>query len=335
LPGLIAALQRGGPTQEEVPEKIIRRSTSFGGSFFLLPELDRLPLREMLSGFPPLEDENNEAVLRLLLLVRASGPERSIFFFGDPLLRDLVGVGPNFSMEQAVTWLNQVSEVLWKRFSNALVRAVLRDLARKNPSLGLVRVGLSGETAVMLVNVEDGSWLGVIREYEPGQENGNVFVPLLENYEGIQWIGDPELITSIKQVLDKAGPSSEMTGQPRHQDEEIASTRLRQVPDDLHYLLAPANSQLSRTADLALAFAAQRMIRGFSQKLLGFEQSGVAYLFKNFLSFNAGLEQESDRCTVFLGRPPLALILQRAGMFRSSFHLTWGLRPKFDLYPEA
>jgi hypothetical protein len=335
LPDLITALKRGEPRNVDTPDKSPRRSTSFGGSFFLLPELDRLPLKEMLTGFPPLEDENAEAAMRLLLLVRASGTERSIFFFSDLLLRDLLGVGPRFSMEKAVAWLNQIHPVLWEHFSTALLRANLHDLARESPLLGLVRVNLAEETAIVLVNVENGSWFGAIQEHEHGQALPNGILPILENYANAQWLGDPELITSIKQVLRNTRNMPEVLEKPGHSDHEIPLTRLRQVPDDLHYLLAPATWRLSTAPDLALALAAQRMIRSFSHKLVGFEQSGLAYLFTNFLNFNAGLEQEPERCTVLLGRPPLALVLQRAGQFRSSYHLTWGLSRRFDLFPEA
>ena len=312
----------GGPVVQADAESTTgppRRYTSFGGVFFLLPELDRMPLAQMLEGFPDLKGESVQAALRLLLLVRAGGRSRAPLHFYDPLLRDLAGVGPQFTPTAAAAWLNRVPRPAWSHFMSAL-----HEMPQDAAGLGLVQIPLVGRSALALVNLQDGAWLALLSLDPSRQSHWQALRPLLIASPNAPWVGDPDLLAAARRETGLAGPAGSY--QP---------DRLAQVPEDLKFLLAPADWGLSRPVDLALALAAQRLLRRLSQGLGGFQQSGLPYLFTNFLDFTAGLDEEPDRRTVFLGRPPLALVLQRAGKLRQTYRLGWGDGRKFDLYPET
>lgn len=303
-----------------------RRYTPFGGIFLLLPELNRLPLADLLAGFPELDGEDAQAALRLLLLARVGGRSRASRHFNDPVLRDIAGVSPRFTPAAASGWLNRVPRSGWARFNR-----VLSELDAGNPpaaGLGLVQVPLSGRPAVVVINLLDGAWLSLAGLDPIRQSHWQILRPLLEANSAIRWFGAPELLYPACQLLRLTPPITSDSG-------SLQEARLDQVAEDLPFLLAPANWRLARPPDLSLALAAQRLIRRFSRGLSGFEQSGLAYFFSNFLDFAVGLDEEPGRRTVFMGRPPLVLVLQRAGWMRQSYHLTWGSECKYELFPEA
>jgi hypothetical protein len=307
-----------------------RRYTPFGGIFLLLPELDHMPLASMLAGFPSLADEDPQAALRLLLLVRAGGRSRSTLHFGDPVLRDLAGITPRFTSAAAATWLNQVPDLAWRQFVSALVE-VDGSPTPGAAGLGLVQVPLAGRGAIALVNLQDGSWLSLVSLDQRRQSHWPALRPFLEANMATPWFGDPDLISLARQHVEFSPPT--MPGSnPAKTDQ---ATRLAHVPKDLRFLLAPVDWRLARPADLALALATQRLLRRFSRGLGGFQQSGLPYLFSNFLDFNAGMDEEPERRAVFVGRPLLALVLQRTGQLRQTYRLTWSDGRRFELYPEA
>jgi hypothetical protein len=94
-------------------------------------------------------------------------------------------------------------------------------------------------------------------------------------------------------------------------------------PDDLFFLAAPESLDLSRLVTAAITVAARDLLRAFAGRLPGFAKSGLPYLHANFLDFSATLEDEPERRVVRLGRPPLYVVLNMAGLSRATYRLSW------------
>jgi hypothetical protein len=84
---------------------------------------------------------------------------------------------------------------------------------------------------------------------------------------------------------------------------------------DIDHLLAPQECG-PRAWSVLLAWAAQRVLCRFLQRLPGFARSHLAYAQRNVFAFGASVEAEPERIVVRLGRPPLALLLNIAGANR-------------------
>src|SRR5262249_46254555 len=65
-----------------------------------------------------------------------------------------------------------------------------------------------------------------------------------------------------------------------------------------------------------LARAARLVLRRFARRLPGFGESTPPHLWRNFLAFDAVIENEDARVVVRCGRPPLHLVLTLTGMTR-------------------
>jgi hypothetical protein len=104
--------------------------------------------------------------------------------------------------------------------------------------------------------------------------------------------------------------------------------------EDLSFVKLPDSFPISPAVDNALNLAAQRLLRAFAWRLPGFAESSLSYLSANFLSFSASVEDEASRRVVYLGRPPLHLILGLTGMSRGTYRLSWLDDRPFALFPE-
>ena len=92
---------------------------------------------------------------------------------------------------------------------------------------------------------------------------------------------------------------------------------------DLDYLALPRTTGIDPTWQRVLTFGAQRVMRGFAARLPGFGRSRNGYLHRNFLDFGATLDYEPARIVVWLGRPPLHLMLGLTGASRGSMLFDW------------
>ena len=99
--------------------------------------------------------------------------------------------------------------------------------------------------------------------------------------------------------------------------------RRERMGADLLYLSPPRALGLSAHARLALSVVAQGLLRDFARRLPGFAQSGLEYLYANFLDCEAVYEEEASRRVVKLGRPPLAVVLSLTGAARGVHRLGW------------
>jgi hypothetical protein len=105
-------------------------------------------------------------------------------------------------------------------------------------------------------------------------------------------------------------------------------------PEDLSFVKLSDSFSISPAVDDALSFAAQHLLRAFAWRLPGFAESSFSYLSANFLSFSASLEDEASRRVVYVGRPPLHLILGLTGISRRTYRLSWLDDRPFALFPE-
>jgi hypothetical protein len=78
--------------------------TSFGGVFILLPLLDRLPLDELTEGWPDVDQQRAVSLARFIVLVKCMGRERFNRAWNDPLLRELLQIGPRISTDLMNDW---------------------------------------------------------------------------------------------------------------------------------------------------------------------------------------------------------------------------------------
>jgi hypothetical protein len=96
----------------------------------------------------------------------------------------------------------------------------------------------------------------------------------------------------------------------------------------LHWL-APADSPV----ELALAQAAQHVLRGFARRLPGFADSSPRFLHDSFLDFDATILQSDDTFHCRVGRPRLAALFGLTGALRG--RLPIGDGRALELYPEG
>jgi hypothetical protein len=83
--------------------------TSFGGVFILLPLLDRLPLTTLTDGWPNVIDQQSAASLvRFIVLIKCLGNGRFESAWNDPLLRDLLRIVPQISVDTINDWSAQI-----------------------------------------------------------------------------------------------------------------------------------------------------------------------------------------------------------------------------------
>jgi hypothetical protein len=75
------------------------------------------------------------------------------------------------------------------------------------------------------------------------------------------------------------------------------------------------------------------VLADFANRLPGFAESSRDFLFENFLACDATIEREEHRSIVTIGRAPLRLILNIAGINRQHYELSWFRGHRFELYP--
>jgi hypothetical protein len=95
--------------------------TTFGGLFILLPFLDRLPVTMLTEDWPDAIDQQSAASLvRFIVLIKCLGEDRFETAWNDPLLRDLLEIGPQISADRINEWSSQITLPLVERFIQQL-----------------------------------------------------------------------------------------------------------------------------------------------------------------------------------------------------------------------
>jgi hypothetical protein len=96
-------------------------------------------------------------------------------------------------------------------------------------------------------------------------------------------------------------------------------------------MLAWLAPDLASPADVALALAAQHVLRAFARRLPGFAESSPRFLYDSFLDFDATIIASEDTFHCRVGRPRLAALFGLTGALRG--RLPIGNSRTLELYP--
>jgi hypothetical protein len=317
LERLLQRVAHGSATNPETRQET--RFTAFGGAFLLFPLLDQLPLREATAGWPDLENLSAAWLARFLILAKCFGEHRSAGCFHDPLMRDLLGIPPQVTLEMVRDWLAGLSQQNLNTFYRAIAEWHLQTAAADGRAFSLISVPRRGAPVALLLDNARGLWL-FAEKYGNREEE---FIAALSE------LPSPEKLlccNALVPIAQKIFPAAVME----------PSWDLPTPPPaaDLDYLALPPEFG-RRRADLALSVAAQGVLRLFACKLTGFARSSLNYLYNNFLDCCAAVEEKADQRVVFLSRPPLHLMLGMSGLNRCSYQLSWLDGRPCAVFPEG
>jgi len=294
------------------------QTTPFGGAFFLLPMIDRLPLGQESLDLSLQHDEELIATLRWLLLVKCFGQAHASAAGRDPLIRVLTGVSPavlaadvgRLCARQVRVWQldRLLTGFLQYRLANQTIGREIGAFATAGSA--------KGEDTV-LVDGMRGCWVLIVRS----SKDDRALKSALREFPYL-----PELLLSRDEAVRQNGKSADLV--------EPLLASLEHLSEDVNYFSLPPEFGLPSHHDRVLSVVAQGLMRDFAWCLPGFAWSGPSYLRENFLDCEATLEQEGQRCVVTLGRAPLNLILNVAGINRRHYELSWSRGRRFELYPE-
>ncbi|MEI6067220.1 MAG: hypothetical protein WCP96_07765 [Methylococcaceae bacterium] len=332
---------------EELPAL---RFTPFGGIFLLFPSLDEWPLTKATQGWPDCEEIPASAILRLLILAKCCGQCQIQRVFHDNLIRDLLVIPRDFSIEVLNQWQKDISVCQCRTFLGVLTAWLFQRRAIYGDKLILCH---SNSEAVLL-DAARGIWLAV-EEFSPSCPKGlpealhlwmERVVPKEKSIESSKAVPEFPMLLCDPKIFIHAKSSCPDACVLSYDDERIKPiveedavlgeilARLGKLPDDLVYLSSPKSWGLASGFDHTLSVAAQSLMRSFAWRLPGFAHSNLPYLYGNFLDFSASLEDEPDRRVVRMGRPPLHLILNMTGIVRGTYRLNWLDERPFALFPE-
>jgi hypothetical protein len=126
-------------------------------------------------------------------------------------------------------------------------------------------------------------------------------------------------------VLEALGTPAE-----RHGLDDPVLRTLYGIDDGLRRPTAPAGRASAPRPEVA---AGQRLLRAFAAPLRGFAHASDDHLRRNFLDVGAHLEADDDRWLVGVGRAPLHVILQMAGLDRRDLWVPW-LERTVAIFPD-
>jgi len=300
-----------------------QRYTSFGGAFLLLPFINDLPLEQATRGWPHRDDAAAISLMRFLLLVKCCGQANNQASFRDPLLRDLLLIPPSVSVEGICAWQSDVTSSDVQTFLQTLLGWQQKKEALAGEKQILIEVAAEGERTAVLIDGECGLWV-MLQTLEPKRLIEGLRDPAvgLENSDRVLFC-DPILLEMLAAEFPPVRMISLLNAEP--EDDQISRilARLPKLPDDLAHLALPSAFQLSPDLEFALSVVAQNVMRAFASTLPGFGLSNLSYLWSNFLNFSATVDEEPERRIVRMARPPLHLVLARAGATRQSYRLRW------------
>lgn len=312
-----AAISPTGIATDRSASRVETAYTPFGGGFLLLDALDAMPVEAFARGWPACHATPAAAVLRLLLLAAAHGAARARAVFADPLWRALLAVEPRIAWGDLAPWLREVGAGGRRR-----MEARLAEGSRgADAALHLHAVAVDAHPHLLLVD-RAGRWRGLaaVPAHAPDALPG-----------------------AIRRAMRRQPRGTAIHVPARHAQGVAASTRCRAIRTgdadgeaaawaaDLEFLLDPGIGPTPAWQRL-LALAAQQLLRAFAGRLPGFAGSHLAYLHANFLNMAAAVDTGPERRLVRLGRAPLALMLNLAGLSRGRRALHWIDGPALELF---
>lgn len=339
-----ALLARGAPAPRAEPTEE-PRYTPFGGLLMLLPALDELGLEEATEGWPDCEGAGAASVLRVLLLAQCCGGGRALRLFSDPVWRDLLAIDPALTPRAVAGWAEGVGRARVENFSDVIERGLgARGLVRGR-RLALVGARAGGRAACVLSDIERGVW--VRARWFDGRRPGACVAALRSSLSRVAATQDePPLVLCDEVFADALGALGGVRAVPfggveaerlALEDPAVAESaaRRKRLGADLAHLTLPAVFGLRGPLRLALAVAAQGLMRAFSVRMPGFALSGLEYLYGNFLGCGATVADEASRRVAVLGRPPLGVVLGMTGAARGAYRLSWLDGRPLNLFQEG
>jgi hypothetical protein len=342
----VARYKNGWPKAgagSDASSQVYRRNTVFGEVFFILPELDQLPLLEATRDWPHADEAAAISLVRFLVLLKCCGSESSERAFYDPLVRDLLLIPLALSVEVFRTWQARLKPQHLESFLTALWKwQVARSAIQAKEQLLTVVTQRTASRLLVLIDAARGLWLWTDRDRsrEPQKIIASLraALRLLTEAEGALY-SDPALVSLWREnfpqlnVVDLSDSVIDAGAAEKHGIDAIIA-RLDKLHDDWEFLRLPARLKIARPLDRILSIAAQHVLRGIAWRLPGFAASNLPYLARNFLEFGARVEEEPVRRVVRVGRPPLHLVLNMTGMTRQSYRLSWLDERPFELFQQ-
>lgn len=335
----VGARPSAGEAETDVPAV---RHTTAGGVFLLLPLLDELPLEEATAGWPDCEDSDAAAVLRLLVLAQALGGSGVPAAVGDPLVRDLAGVGPRAHAGSLGAWSGTIPRAALRTFAGTLASWGLSVGALGAEALVLARAPLGVGHELVLLDGARGLWiaLGALGRRSSGRLPGwlrRAAAPFAGGARPRLFLDDGlgEAATALPGSSTCAVAAAAAAGGTAPSTLGDVVARLPALADDLAYLALPRAWGLARPLSAALTTTTQSLLRAFAWRVPGFAHASLRYLHANFLDVRAALEDEPDRRIVRLGSAPLHLVLATTGMARATYRLHWTDARPFALFPSS
>jgi hypothetical protein len=141
---------------------------------------------------------------------------------------------------------------------------------------------------------------------------------------GGEWLAIAPLTRELRRAL-RVSPVIDVDGL------ELASNITLATGRAATSVLAWLGSDLGSPPDLALALAAQHVLRAFARRLPGFADSSPRFLYASFLDFDATIIDSDDTFHCRVGRPRLAALFGLTGGLRG--RLAIGDGRTLELYP--
>lgn len=289
------------------------RYTAAGGIFLLLPLLDAMPIAAATEHWPALHDCAPACLARWIVLMKCFGTAGAALIFNDPLVRDLLGIAPQIETQSLKNWQRTLTRQQLLDFENHIARWQINNAIATPPSIAVFSTG-SKPHSILCCDVQH---RGLLLALPDSPSSRRLMLQAMS-----RWPAQDDSATL------PAGSGKQLAGSP------LTQVDLQALLRDLDFLLLPKALSGSQRSELTFTVAARALLRNFSGRLMGFSQSGLEYLYANFLDIHASVQTESGQRIVRLGQPPLHVVLNLAGMNRQSYTLSWSPET-FALFPDA
>ncbi|MGR9072448.1 MAG: hypothetical protein ACU833_05210 [Gammaproteobacteria bacterium] len=280
------------------------RHTAFGGIFFLLPRLDEILPHGFVEEWSVFADSGREmkdsvpALVMLLTVAKIAGNENFGRIFHDPLVRDMLLIPPLWSLGSAAEFSRRVPLEHWFEL---LRRIGSRRLEYRPERLNRALLRQQNEVSTLF--------------FEAGRR-------VCVYGENRRLKSDPGWLTG------------HLIGNDVTERDKTESVGAYELYRDFAFLRGNLTGEFEPGADFALNLVAQGILRDFSNRLTGFAHASLAGIFRDFLSFTAGVQATDAEYKITLGRPPLDVVLNMTGLQRERYRLTVNPKKEFRLFPE-
>lgn len=317
----------------------------------LAPFAAALPLDETTRGWPGIGEAGAPAarcataaaLTRLFILAAACGGERAARVIADPTVRLLAGVGTGVQTGELRDWAGRFDASHAASLEQALGEWRIRRGTVSCETWLLTEVA-SGDHALppslALLDCARGHWLA-LRAEGPVHERLSALRYWLDRAapESVR-----ELLVTNETLAEAVGtmalsainvrPAPDPSQLPAGEDPVTATLARRdRLAGELDWLALPASLGVPRTVELALAAAAQGILRDLAHNLPGFARASLPHLWANFLAVDAHVAQEPQRLVARVGRPPLSMVIAMTGLMRTTYTLPWLQGMQVALFP--